>query len=182
MSLMSFRKAEIEEAELIVRLVNSAYRGDSSRVGWTTEADYLDGQRTDEQEIQSLIQAETSMILLCLQADEIIGSVLLEKKSAGSAYLGMFVVKPDLQGGGIGKHFLQAAEDSVQQEWGVTKMTMSVITLRTELFAFYERRGYRRTGELLPFPDDPRKGIQLVQNLQFEILEKYLRPVPKYKG
>ena len=77
---MSFRKAQIEEAELIVRLVNSAYRGDSSRVGWTTEADYLDGQRTDEQEIQSLIQAETSMILLCLQADEIIGSVLLEKK------------------------------------------------------------------------------------------------------
>ena len=174
MSLMSFRKAQIEEAELIVRLVNSAYRGDSSRVGWTTEADYLDGQRTDEQEIQRLIQSETSMILLCLQADEIIGSVLLEKKSAESAYLGMFVVRPDLQGGGIGKHFIQAAEDIVQQEWGSTKMTMTVITLRLELIAFYERRGYRRTGELLPFPDDPDKGIQLVQNLQFEMLEKYL--------
>ena len=86
----------------------------------------------------------------------------------------MFVVRPDLQGGGIGKHFIQAAEDIVQQEWGSTKMTMTVITLRLELIAFYERRGYRRTGELLPFPDDPDKGIQLVQNLQFEMLEKYL--------
>ncbi len=171
---LSFRPARLEEAALIVKLVNSAYRGDSSRVGWTTEADYLDGQRTDEQEIQKLILDEKSMILLCLQGDEVIGSVLLEKKSMEAAYLGMFVVKPDLQGGGIGKHFIQAAEDIVQQRWGVTKMTMSVITLRMELIAFYERRGYRRTGDFLPFPDDPANGIQLVQGLQFEMLEKDL--------
>lgn len=170
---ISFRKAVAEEAEFIARLVNSAYRGDSSKAGWTTEADLLDGQRTDPSEIQSLIQNADSMILLCLQNDEVVGSVLLKKENT-AAYLGMFVVKPTLQGNGIGKQFLSAAESAAQQEWGVSKMTMSVITIRPELMAFYQRRGYRRTGEVLPFPDDPAAGIPLVPNLQFEMLEKDL--------
>lgn len=170
---ITFRKAIVEEAELIARLVNSAYRGDSSKAGWTTEADLLDGQRTDPSEIQSLIQDANSMILLCLQGDEVIGSVLLQKK-AEAAYLGMFVVKPTLQGNGIGKQFISAAERIARQEWGVSKMTMSVITIRPELLAFYQRRGYRRTGEVFPFPDDPAAGIPLVPGLQFEMLEKDL--------
>lgn len=170
---ISFRKAVVEEAEFITRLVNSAYRGDSSKAGWTTEADLLDGQRTDPSEIASLIQDANSMILLCLQNDEVVGSVLLQKKKA-AAYLGMFVVKPTLQGSGIGKQFLSAAERIAQQEWDVSKMTMSVITIRLELMAFYQRRGYRRTGEVLPFPDDPAAGIPLVEGLQFEMLEKDL--------
>lgn len=174
---LSFRKATVEEAEFIARLVNSAYRGDSSKAGWTSEADLLDGQRTDPSEVESLIQdTANSMILLCLQTDEIIGSVLLQKKEE-AAYLGMFVVSPDLQGNGIGKQFLSAAERIAQYEWGVSKIIMSVITLRPELIAFYQRRGYRRTGEVLPFPDDPAAGIPLVQGLQFEMLEKDLSPI-----
>lgn len=170
---VSFRRACAHEAELIAKLVNSAYRGDSSRAGWTTEADLLDGQRTDEQEIQRLIQDETSIILLCLNNGEVIGSVLLQKKEE-AAYLGMFVVKPELQGSGIGKRFLCEAEQFAQREWGIRKITMTVITRLQELIAFYQRRGYRRTGEVLPFPDDPAAGIPLVQGLQFEILEKDL--------
>jgi ribosomal protein S18 acetylase RimI-like enzyme len=173
-SQLSFRKATLEEAGFIARLVNSAYRGDSSKAGWTSEVDLLDGQRTDSSEVENLIQdAANSMILLCLQADEVIGSVLLQK-SLESAYLGMFVIRPDLQGNGIGKQFLSAAERIAHQEWGVLKITMSVITLRPELIAFYERRGYRRTGEVLPFPDDPAAGIPKVPDLQFEMLEKDL--------
>ncbi len=173
-SQLSFRKTTLEEAEFIAKLVNSAYRGDSSKAGWTSEADLLDGRRTDLLEIQSLIQdAANSMILLCLQNDEVIGSVLLQIKGA-EAYLGMFVVRPDLQGNGIGKQLLSAAERIAQQEWSVSKITMSVITLRPELIAFYQRRGYRRTGEVLPFPDDPAAGIPLVPDLQFEMLEKDL--------
>jgi ribosomal protein S18 acetylase RimI-like enzyme len=172
-SQLSFRKACFEEAAFIVKLVNTAYRGDSSKAGWTSEADLLDGQRTDEQEIQNLIRDEGSMILLCQQNNEVIGSVLIQKK-AEAAYFGMFVVRPDLQGNGIGKHFINAAEQIAQQEFGVRKMTMSVITLRPELIAFYERRGYRRTGEVLPFPDDPAAGIPLVDGLQFEMMEKEL--------
>ena len=113
------------------------------------------------------------MILLCQLKDDVIGSVLLQKKET-AAYLGMFVVKPGLQGGGIGKHLLQTAERTAQLEWNVRKIVMSVITLRPELIAFYQRRGYRRTGEVLPFPDDPAAGIPLVGNLQFEMLEKDL--------
>lgn len=171
---LSFRKATLAEAEFIAQFVNSAYRGDSSKAGWTSEADLLDGQRTDASEVESLIQDANSMILLCLQNDEVIGSVLLQKTQE-AAYLGMFVVRPTLQGNGIGKHFLNAAERMAQQEWGVSKITMSVITLRPELIAFYERRGYRRTGEILPFPDDPAAGIPLVQGLQLEMLEKDLQ-------
>ncbi len=167
----TFRPARTEEAELLVGLVNSAYRGDSSRVGWTTEADYLDGQRTDEQELRALIEAENSMLLLCLQEAEIVGSVHLQK-TTDAAYLGMFVIRPDLQGQGIGKQFMQAAETVVQQEWGVRKIEMTVLTLRSELLAFYERRGYRRTGIVKPFPTDVRFGIPRVQGLQFEVLQK----------
>lgn len=163
----------MEEAAFIAALVNSAYRGESSRAGWTTEADLLDGQRTDEQEVQSLIQDDRSMILLCQQGDEIIGSVLLQKQD-DAAYLGMFVVRPELQGNGIGKQFLKTAELSAQQHWGSRKIVMSVITLRPELIAFYERRGYRRTGEVLPFPDDLAAGIPRVEDLKFEMLEKDL--------
>ena len=170
---ISFRQARLEEVEIIVKLVNSAYRGESSKAGWTTEADLLDGQRTDEHEIKNLIEDENSIILLCLQGNEIIGSVNLQRKG-DAAYLGMFVVSPTLQGAGIGKEFIQASEDFVRQEWGSKKMTGSVITLREELIAYYERRGYRRTGELLPFPDNIANGIQKVKNLQFAILAKDL--------
>ncbi len=169
----SFRQARLDEAAFLASLVNSAYRGESSRAGWTTEADLLDGQRTDEQEIRSLIQDEHSMILLCQQNGEVIGSVLLQKKD-DAAYLGMFVIRPDLQGNGIGKLFLQTAERAAQESWGSRKIIMSVITLRPELIAFYQRRGYRRTGEVLPFPDDPAAGIPRVSGLQFELLEKSL--------
>ena len=172
-SSLSFRPARLEETELIVALVNSAYRGESSKAGWTTEADLLDGQRTDEHEINILIEDENSLILLCLQGNEIIGSVNLQRKGE-DAYLGMFVVRPTLQGGGIGKLFIQAAEDIAKQEWNSSKMTMSVITLRKELIAFYERRGYRRTGEILPFPKNIANGIPRVEELVFEILAKDL--------
>lgn len=170
---LSFRKARLDEAGLLAGLVNSAYRGASSRAGWTTEADLLDGQRTDEDEIRRLLDDEHSVILLCLNDAEVLGSVLLQQKPE-AAYLGMLVVRPGLQGGGIGKQLIQAAERFVQQEWGSRKMQMTVITLRHELLAFYERRAYRRTGQVQPFPDDTAAGIPRVPGLQFEVLEKDL--------
>jgi len=153
--------------------VNSAYRGDSSRVGWTTEADLLEGKRTNEREVLGLIETAGSMILLCLQGDEITGSVHLEKRDT-ACYLGLFVVRPERQNTGIGKQFIQAAEDFAQQEWGITKMTMTVISVRRELIAYYERRGYRRTGEIRPFPTEAGLSVAKVQGLQFQVLAKDL--------
>lgn len=173
MSGFHLRKATAADVERVVALVNSAYRGESSKRGWTTEADVLDGQRTDVEEIASLIGTEGSMIVLCFREAALVGSVHLER-AADAAYLGMFTVEPILQGQGIGKYFMKEAERIVQEEWGAKTMKMLVISLRTELIAFYERRGYRRTGELKPFPMDIRFGIPKVSSLQFEVLEKTL--------
>ncbi len=170
--IVSFRQATANEAKTIVNLVNSAYRGDSSRAGWTTEADLLEGPRTNEKEIISLIERDDSMVLLCLQGDEIVGSVNVEKKGT-AGYLGLFVVSPKLQGGGIGKQFIRAAETESQKAWGIFKMTMSVITIREELIAYYERRGYKRTGILNPFPTEESESVPQV-DLQLETLEKSL--------
>ena len=170
---LEFRRATQADAQTIVDLVNSGYRGDSSRAGWTTEADYLVGKRTDVEEVLQLIADDNTVLLLCLRQGEIVGSVQLQRTDA-TAYLGMFVVKPTLQGQGIGKHFMQAAEALVLREWSIRKIQMTVITLRRELIAYYERRGYARTGMRKPFPvDDPRSAL-VGPELEFEVLEKSL--------
>ncbi len=171
--VFTFRDAVLADADVIADMVNSAYRGDSSRQGWTTEADLLQGVRTNAGEIRGQIVAAGSFILLCLQDQEIVGCVHLEQQQ-NAAYFGMFVVRPHLQGKGIGKQFMQQAENAVQQRWGVTKVWMTVINVRHELLAYYERRGYVRTGRLSPFPVEDRQEILLAGALQFEDLEKIL--------
>lgn len=171
-SQFSFRRAAPADVDAIVALVNSAYRGESSRAGWTTEADLLDGQRTDAEEIAHLIGADDSLILLCQRGDEIIGSVHLQKVDDATAYMGMLVIRPVLQGRGLGKQFIRVAEQAARAEWGTARMQIWVITLRHELIAYYVRLGYRRTGGIRPFPADPRYGIPKLAGLQFEVLEK----------
>ena len=172
---LTIRRATTADVDTIVALVNSAYRGDTSRTGWTTEADILGGQRTDAQEIAHLIAVTDSAILLCLYRDETVGSVHLKRMDAVTAYLGMLVIAPVLQGQGLGRHFMLEAERFVHAGWGAVRMQMQVITLRHELIAYYERRGYRRTGETRPFPAaDPRFGLPRVEGLEFEVLEKDL--------
>jgi ribosomal protein S18 acetylase RimI-like enzyme len=170
---LTYRHAVPEDAAMIAALVNSAYRGDSSRQGWTTEANLLEGARISEDGVHQLIVTDDTVILLCSRDQDLIGCVQLQK-TVDAAYLGMFVVSPLEQGNGIGKEFMLAAETLAQQLWGVHKMWMTVITVRSELIAFYERRGYVRTGRLKPFPVDAEGHIFLVENLQFEELEKIL--------
>lgn len=161
--------------DAIVALVNSAYRGEASRAGWTTEADLLGGQRTDAEEISRLIAENNSVILLCLRSEGLIGSVHLEQVGASTAYMGMLVIKPVLQGQGLGSRFMNEAENFARTEWGASRMRMQVISLRHELIAYYQRRGYRPTGETRPFPvSDPKFGLPKVEGLVFEMLEKVL--------
>ncbi len=170
-----FRKAQPTDVSAIVALVNSAYRGESSKLGWTTEADLLGGQRTDATEVLALITTEGSLMFLCWHHDQLMGSLHLERQQE-AAYLGMLSIQPNRQGLGIGKRFMAQAELIAQQTWGVQKMRMTVITLRTELIAFYERRGYQRTGMFKEFPASPSFGIPKVRDLQMEVLEKILLP------
>ena len=170
---LSFRRANTQDISNIISLVNSAYRGESGKRGWTTEADLLDGQRTDEEEVHRLLETADSMILLAEIGNVLVASVHLEKHDLG-AYLGMLAVTPRLQNLGIGKWLITSAENMAVKEWGAQKILMTVITLREELIDFYGRLGYARTGRLLPFPSSEKFGIQKVPGLLLEYLEKPL--------
>ena len=170
---LSFRPAEMADLPAIVQLVNSAYRGESGKAGWTTEADLLDGQRTDAEEITRLLNADDSMILLCQQNEVIIASVHLEKHEEG-AYLGMLAVNPCLQSQGLGKRMIVESENIARQLWAAEKMLMQVITLRHDIIAFYQRMGYTKTGRIIPFPTSEKYGIQKVPGIMLEYLEKPL--------
>jgi ribosomal protein S18 acetylase RimI-like enzyme len=174
MTELHFRAATPADLDAIVALVTSAYRGDSSRAGWTTEADFLDGNRIDAEVLRTDIERPRSRVLLAERGGELLACAhVSQEDSAG--YFGMFSVVPGLQGGGIGKQVLAECERIARDEWRLPAMRMTVIDIRNELIAFYERRGYRRTGILKPFPyGDERFGLPRRDDLRFEVLEKVL--------
>lgn len=155
------------------RLVNSAYRGDSSRKGWTTEANLLDGQRTSEKLLQEMMEEPDAIILKYTDPGygQLQACVYLKNKS-GKLYLGMLTVNPELQAKGIGKQLLAAAEFYARQIHA-SAIEMTVISLRSELIAWYERHGFRKTGQTEPFPADPEFGLPK-QALEFIVMEKKL--------
>jgi len=160
----------------IAALVNSAYRGDSSRAGWTTEADYLEGQRTDAERLREQLAATPRAVMLTFRDDDdaLLGSVWLEPREADVWYLGMFAIRPDVQARGLGRTLLDEAERFVKAR-GARRMRITVIQLREPLIAWYERRGFRATGESVPFPyGDVRNGIPLRDDLQLLVFEKPL--------
>ena len=174
MDTLSFRPANHADIPALVALVTSAYRGDVSRQGWTTEADLLDGQRIDPDVLARDIGRARSRILVAERAGEMLAYAHVAEED-GAGYFGMFSVRPDLQGGGVGKAMLAESERIAREEWQLPTMRMTVIDIRDELIAFYERRGYARTGIKKPFPyGDERYGIPKREDLRFEILEKPL--------
>jgi ribosomal protein S18 acetylase RimI-like enzyme len=174
MGELRFRAATAADTDAVVALVESAYRGDASRAGWTTEADLLDGRRTGADDIAAILARERSLLLLAEEGDAMIACAHVAVED-GAGYFGMFSVQPDRQGGGVGKQVLAEAERIVRDEWHCPSMRMTVIDVRDELIAFYERRGYRRTGILKPFPyGDARFGLPRRDDLRFEVLEKSL--------
>jgi ribosomal protein S18 acetylase RimI-like enzyme len=172
-SSLKVSAASQRDVKAIVDLVNSAYRGEGSKQGWTTEADLLDGIRTDEKAISDIINNNDSTILVCKsEHDALVGCVHLQKQGT-ALYLGMLTVSPTLQGAGIGKELLKKSEGFGSQQH-LNAIVMHVISLRHELISWYERHGYERTGETKAFPSlDPRFGIPK-QQLEFLVLKKIL--------
>ena len=170
------RTATVADVPRIVRLIESAYRGDSSRAGWTTEADLLDGQRTDEADVTAAVTDEASRMILAEDGADLIACCLIQHRGT-HAYFGMFAVSPAAQGGGIGKQVLAVAEELARDELGLTTMQMTVIRQRADLIAWYVRRGYVQTGRMQPFPyGDLRFGKPRRDDLEFEVLVKDLAP------
>jgi ribosomal protein S18 acetylase RimI-like enzyme len=175
MDSIAFRAATEADIPSLVELVTSAYRGDASRQGWTTEADLLDGQRIDPDVLRDDIVRPHSVILLAERTGLLLACAHVAEED-GAGYFGMFSVRPDRQGGGVGKAVLAEAERIARQDWGLPAMRMTVIDVRDELIAFYQRRGYIRTGVRKPFPyGDERYGVPLRDDLRFEVLQKDLR-------
>jgi ribosomal protein S18 acetylase RimI-like enzyme len=171
---LTFRDASAEDIDAIVALVESAYRGDASRQGWTTEADLLDGRRTGADDVAACLHRPRSRIVVAERDGAMLACAHVAEED-GAGYFGMFSVDPGRQGAGIGKQVLAEAERIVRDEWALPAMRMTVIDVRDELIAFYERRGYRRTGVLKPFPyGDARFGLPRRDDLRFEVLEKPL--------
>ena len=169
-----FRTAAAADIPAIVALVESAYRGDSGRLGWTTESDLLDGRRTDAEGVGALLAQADSVVLLAERDGELLACCHIERQGEAS-YFGMFAVNPLLQNGGIGKAVLAEAERYAREQWRCLAMRMTVIEQRAELIAWYERRGYQRTGEYRPFPyGDERFGIPRRDDLRFEWMVKTL--------
>ena len=172
---LRFRDATAADIDAIVALVTSAYRGEASRAGWTTEADILDGNRIDPEVLRTDIERPRSRVVLAERDGALLACAHVAEED-GAGYFGMFSVVPGLQGGGIGKRLLAECERIAAEEWRLPAMRMTVIDVRDSLISFYERRGYRRTGIFKPFPyGDARFGIPLRDDLRFEVLDKALR-------
>lgn len=172
---LTFRTATAQDAPAVAALVRSAYRGPESRAGWTTEADLLTDDRIDAAGVADKIAAD-GVVLLAVDADgRLVACCELARRGGGLAYFGMFAVSPTLQAAGLGRQVLAQAEAHARREWGTTTIEMTVIGQRSELIAWYQRRGYAVTGETRPFPYDLlRPGQALRDDLAFVVLAKQL--------
>ena len=165
-------KSTLQDIPSLTTLINSAYRGETSKKGWTTEAHLLAGKRTTEEELEQIILDPKNTFLKYSEKDKIIGSVLLVEKG-DQLYVGMLTVSPELQNSGIGKKMLAEAEIHAKT-LGLSTLSMTVVSVRSELIAWYKRHGYVETGEREPFPSSDIHINISDKPLEFIFLEKRL--------
>ena len=174
----TFRAANKSDAEAIAQLVNKAYRPETGTAGWTHESDLVYGNRTSVVRVAEILSKPDSVILVGLKGSEIVACVHVEKDGSYS-HIGMLAVNPKLQGVGAGKQLLAHAEKYANENFGSEKFIMVVVSSRSELIAFYLRRGYRKTGTVQDYPLSAGVGTPKVSNLKTEILEKRSNPTLK---
>jgi ribosomal protein S18 acetylase RimI-like enzyme len=173
---MDLVRATAVDVPEIVELANVAYRGGGEAAGWTTEAAYIEGERLTEPQLHRDLAGKPDACLMLHRGVDgrLIGTVWLEPKADGVWYLGLLTVQPSAQNAGLGRQMLSAAEEFVGAQGG-NWVRMTVVNVRETLIAWYERRGYRRTGEVEAFPyGDERFGKPLRDDLAFVVLEKSL--------
>lgn len=170
---LSIRPAQLNEADQIAELVNRAYRGESSRAGWTTEADLLDGKRTTADEVLALLGREDVCLLTGWLDTQLMVTLCAEWHAEQHvAHLGMIAVEPLAQNRGYGKTMIQAAERWVMAHWQARASQMVVVSVRQTLIDFYQRLGYVPTGETMPFPSRPEMWQAKVEHMQLMTLQK----------
>lgn len=172
---LTFRAAGLADVPNLQPLVHHAYRGERARAGWTHEADLLEAQRVDEQQLAETIGDPAQTILLAEGDEGLVGCVQVADKGDGLAYIGMVTVDARYQDRGLGRRLLQEAEILARQRFGAKRAEMTVIAQREELIDWYGRRGYAPTGERRPFPySDRRFGTPRRDDLEFVVLARNL--------
>ncbi len=175
MTEITIRDAAAADIPALHALIESAYRGEASRAGWTTEADLLDGQRTDPDDLASILADPKQALLTAWRGEDLVGCVLIADRGEGTGYFGMLSIRPTLQGGGLGRRLVNAAHAALTNRFGARRVRISVFPQRETLIAWYERLGYRRTGDTLPFPyGDPRFGLPKRDDLHFIVMQHEL--------
>jgi ribosomal protein S18 acetylase RimI-like enzyme len=175
MTEIDIRDAVPDDIPTLHALIESAYRGEASRAGWTTEADLLDGQRTDPDDLASILADPKQAMLTGWRGDTLIGCILIADRGEGTGYFGMLSVSPTLQAGGLGRRLVDAAHVALADRFGARRARISVLPQRETLIAWYERLGYRQTGATLPFPyGNLRFGLPLRDDLYFVVMERPL--------
>ena len=155
--MVAIRVATRDDLPRLHPLIERAYRGDPARLGWSNEADLVDGARTDIETLTAIIDDPASRMLIAEEGEALVGCVHLADLGGHLAYLGMLAVEPSLQTGGIGKKLMEAADRVARDVFGAKRIEMTVIDRREELIAWYRRRGYLPSGEVrdFPIPRDP---------------------------
>jgi ribosomal protein S18 acetylase RimI-like enzyme len=148
----AIRPATAEDLPTLHRVIERAYRGDSARLGWTHEADLLSDTRTDLAALQAIVADPAQVLLALFEGTSPLGCVNVADRGQGVAYLGLLCIEPMRQGEQLGRKLMAAAEDCGRERFGCETIEMTVIEQRTELIAYYERRGWQRTGERRHFP------------------------------
>jgi GNAT superfamily N-acetyltransferase len=168
--------ASLGDVAPLIALIQSAYRGADSRRGWTSEDHLLGGQRIDAEMMTRAIADPDQRVLMMIGADGVLLACATVERRGAFGTIGTLSVSPTLQAGGVGKAILAQAERYLQSTWGINRARLSVIAQRAELIAWYERRGYKLTGETAPFPyGDTAFGLPKRDDLYFVIMEKHLR-------
>ncbi len=172
---LMIRDAATGDIPSLHALIESAYRGEASRVGWTTEADLLDGQRTDPDDLAAILTDPGQAMLTAWAGEALVGCILIADRGEGVGYYGMLSVSPALQSAGLGRRLVAAAEAEMADRFSARRVRIQVFPQRDTLIAWYERLGYRATGETAPFPyGDPRFGLPRRDDLHFVVMEKAL--------
>lgn len=169
------RDATPDDIPALHALVESAYRGDASRAGWTTEADLLGGQRIDPEMLGEVLADPAQGILVAEHEGQIVGCIAIADRGRQTGYFGMLSVCPQLQASGLGRQLIDASHQRMVQDYEAVRCRISVFPQRDSLIAWYQRLGYRATGETLPFPyGDERFGLPLRDDLSFIVMERSL--------
>jgi N-acetylglutamate synthase-like GNAT family acetyltransferase len=178
--VVACRRAAADDAPALVQLIRSAYRGQASQAGWTSEADLVQGDRTDIDSVLSLIARARSEMLVVEEQGSLLACCQLEDRGGGAAYFGTFAVDPQRQGGGLGRWLMAQAEREAVQQFGAHTVEITVLAQQETLIAWYERLGFTRTGETRPFPADPDYARPLRRGLHFVVLAKSLAALPDH--